>query len=172
MKLVLLAFYYSFAKAWPRQLGGDLLRSAICRRVFSGFGRGARVHAGVHFGLGSKLSLGSRSYLGRGSFLALDDAIRIGDDVMGGPEVMIFTANHGIALDRPMIEQLTTKAPVVIEDDVWLGARAILLPGVRIGSGAVVGAGSVVTRDVPPAAIVGGVPARVLRTRGGGDREA
>jgi maltose O-acetyltransferase len=91
----------------------------------------------------------------------------IGKDVMMGPEVMIYTSNHETnRTDMPMIEQGDTQAiPVVIEDDVWIGARAILLPGVHIGKGAIVAAGSIVTKAVPPYTIVGGNPAKEIRKR-------
>ena len=166
MRTLLLAIYYALLFNWPRLIGGDFLRSQIGRLILDDFGEGARIHSRVHFGRGYGLRLGKRSYLGRGSFIALDASVSIGSCVMGGPEVMIFTANHGLSIDQPMIDQAITKAPIVIEDDVWLGARAILLPGVRIGKGAVVAAGSVVVRDVPPMAVVGGVPAKVLYERG------
>lgn len=92
--------------------------------------------------------------------------LRIGDNVMMGPEVTILTHTHRIdRTDIPMGQQGSMVSEVVIGDDVWIGMRAIILPGVRIGSGAVIGAGAVVTKDVPDYAVVGGVPARVIRYR-------
>jgi maltose O-acetyltransferase len=85
---------------------------------------------------------------------------------MMGPEVLIYTANHGMEPGVPMRLQPLHSAPVRIGNDVWIGARCILLPGVTIHDGAVVAAGAVVTRDVPANAIAGGVPARVLKYRG------
>lgn len=84
-----------------------------------------------------------------------------------GAECIVYTKNHAFSnLDTPMMYQgyLETK-PVYIEDDVWIGGRVIILPGRRIGKGAIVGAGSVVTKDVPDYAIVGGNPAKVLKYR-------
>ena len=94
-----------------------------------------------------------------------------------GPGVRIHATNHSADLHLPMMLQPLREADVVIEDDVWLGANVIVTSGVRIGRGAIVAAGAVVTKDVPPYAIVGGVPAKVLRMRlpsveGGGDGEA
>jgi maltose O-acetyltransferase len=89
---------------------------------------------------------------------------------MMGPDVIILTSTHEISrTDIPMREQGggTGKEDrtVVIGDDVWIGTRVIILPGVKIGSGAVIAAGAVVSRNVPDFAIVGGVPARVIKMR-------
>ncbi|MCB1164411.1 MAG: acyltransferase [Candidatus Krumholzibacteriia bacterium] len=165
MRRVALVLYYLVAFRWIRQAGGDRLRSALARHILDAMGPGARIHVGVHFGKGRGLSLGARSYLGRDSFIGLNAPVRIGAAVMGGPGVMIFTSNHGMDPSRLMIDQPLIPAPVTIEDDVWLGARCIILPGVTVGRGAVIAAGSVVTKDVPPGAIVGGIPARHLRDR-------
>jgi maltose O-acetyltransferase len=97
----------------------------------------------------------------------LHGPVRIGRYVLMGPEVMIFTSGHGH--DRtgvPMIFQgMTGPQSVCIEDDVWIGARAVLLPGVTIGRGSIVGAGAVVARTVEPYCVVAGNPARVVRRR-------
>jgi acetyltransferase-like isoleucine patch superfamily enzyme len=78
----------------------------------------------------------------------------------------MITRKHGFGdIERPMSEQQYTSAPIIIEDDVWVGFQAIILPGVTIGRSSIVGAGAVVTRDVEPHSIVGGVPARLLRKR-------
>ncbi len=86
---------------------------------------------------------------------------------MMGPRVTILTMNHDFSdTSRPMIEQgHTENRPVVVEDDVWIGVGVILLPGVRVGRGAVVGAGAVVTKSVAPWSVVGGNPARVIGAR-------
>jgi acetyltransferase-like isoleucine patch superfamily enzyme len=92
--------------------------------------------------------------------------ITIGDKVAIGPNCVI--TSHGHSFDdggRPMLEQPTIFKPVTIEDDVYIGSAAVVLPGVRIGRGAVVGAGAVVSRDVDEGSVVTGVPARVVKTR-------
>lgn len=91
----------------------------------------------------------------------------IGNDVMIGPECMIFTTNHEYR-DRNTIMRLQgpmTEKPVVIGNDVWIGARVIILPGVIVEEGAVIGAGSVVTKNVPAYSVVGGNPAVLLKSR-------
>lgn len=91
----------------------------------------------------------------------------IGNNVMMGPNVCIFTTNHAFdRTDIPMNEQgMSVQRPVVIEDDVWIGANVIILPGVTISKGSIVGAGAVVTKNVPEYAIVGGNPATVIKYR-------
>jgi maltose O-acetyltransferase len=86
---------------------------------------------------------------------------------MMGPDVMIISRGHNFSrLDIPMMSQGDSDPKLVVfENDVWIGARAIILPGVHIGQGAIVGAGAVVTKDVPPYAIVGGNPAKVIKSR-------
>ena len=84
---------------------------------------------------------------------------------MCGPQLMIFTTEHKMALEKPMRTQGVTVKDVTIGNDVWIGARVTILAGVTIGDGAVIGAGAVVTKDVPPYAVVGGVPAKIIRFR-------
>ena len=94
--------------------------------------------------------------------------IEIGDFCMIGAGSMICGVSHGMsAVAKPMRHQEPIIEPIVIEDDVWLGMGVIVLPGVRIGKGSVIGAGSVVTRDVPPHSVGSGAPFRVKRNRQG-----
>ena len=99
---------------------------------------------------------------------AVDAPIRIGNQVNLGPLSAIIGANHSVAAGVPISQQPHRSEPVNIGDDVWIGAGAIVLPGVRIGAGAVVAAGAVVTADVAPGAMVAGVPAQLIGTRGDG----
>ncbi|MFG3700179.1 acyltransferase [Micromonospora sp. NPDC047620] len=117
--------------------------------------------------VGRNVDLGHRPVI-----MAARSRIQIGDNVMFGPEVTIRGGNHRVdQIGVPMIE--VTKGPgdedhdrgVMIGDDVWVGTRAVILHGVTVGRGAVIGAGAVVTRPVPPYAIVAGSPARVVRLR-------
>ena len=91
----------------------------------------------------------------------------IGDNVMIAPNCMIASGNHGIEItgEAMITQECTTKGPIQIGNDVWIASNSILLDGVNIGSGAIVGAGSVVTKNVPPMAIVVGNPARVVKYR-------
>lgn len=99
-----------------------------------------------------------------------DTDIYVGDSVMFGPNVTITTAGHPVDPElRRKVAQFNV--PVYIEDNVWIGAGAVILPGVRIGKNSVIGAGSVVTRDIPPDVVAVGVPCRVMRPIGERDRE-
>lgn len=92
--------------------------------------------------------------------------LAIGDHCMIGGGVLICGVNHGHAMRNiPMRQQAIEAAPIVIGHDVWIGMGAIILPGVTIGDGAIVAAGSVVTSDIPSAAVVSGIPARIMKTR-------
>lgn len=117
--------------------------------------------------IGDHVSLNANVYLNACS----GGTIHIGNDVLIGPNVVLRASDHRFDdLSRPMRTQGHTAGSIVIEDDVWLGANVTVVGGVRIGRGAIVAAGAVVTDDVPPNAIVGGVPARVIRRRGEGPR--
>lgn len=102
-----------------------------------------------------------------GAYSKIQNGTMIGENVMMGPECHIYTINHIFKrIDIPMITQgLDTIDPVYISDDVWIGARVIILPGVTVEKGAILGAGAVVTKDVPEYAVVGGNPAKVIRIR-------
>ena len=113
----------------------------------------------------AELEIGAYTFLGRGVEIEVSRAVRIGRGGLIAPGVFITDHNHRTGRAGPMFEQPCDAAPVSIGDDVWIGANAVILPGVTIGEGAVIGAGAVVSRDVPPYAIACGVPARVLRYR-------
>ncbi len=115
---------------------------------------------GVGFKIGDNSNIGAYSYMGAAG------GIRIGSSVMMGPRVSILAEQHNFnAIDIPMKEQGTSRKGIVIEDDVWLGGNCVILDGVTVGRGAVVAAGAVVNKDVPQFAVVGGVPAKVLKLR-------
>ena len=107
-----------------------------------------------------KLECGDQVDVGEFTHIRANGGIRIGSRVLIAANVTITTRQHPVALPRWGI---TSDAPIVIEDDVWIGAGAIVLPGVTIGRGAVIAAGAVVTADVPPFTVAGGVPARTIK---------
>jgi acetyltransferase-like isoleucine patch superfamily enzyme len=107
------------------------------------------------------LELGDQVDVGEFTHIRANGGLRIGSRVLIAAHVTITTREHPIALPRWGV---TKDAPIVIEDDVWIGAGAIVLPGVTIGRGAVVAAGAVVTASVEPFTVVAGVPARPIKT--------
>lgn len=113
-------------------------------------------HAGIR--------IGRDCLIGEYSVIRGQGGVTIGDRVYTSPMTQLIAVNHVVDdPNRPFIDQGITAQGIVVEDDVWLGANAVVTDGVRIGCGAVVAAGAVVTKDVPPHTIVGGVPARILR---------
>ena len=131
---------------------------------------GANVYVGHHAILKGyyrgKMRIGDETWIGQQAFLHSAGGISIGSHVGIGPGVRIITSAHTEAGRlTPILESPIEVAPVTIEDDCDIGVGAIVLAGVRIGRGAQIGAGAVVTRDVPPYAIARGVPARVTRER-------
>lgn len=115
----------------------------------------------------AKIVIGQNALIGEASVIRGQGGVTIGDNVYTAPLVQILAVNH-VYEDptRPIIAQGITAEGIVIEDDAWIGAGAIIMDGVRIGRGSVVGAGAVVTRDVPPHSVVAGVPARIIKTIG------
>lgn len=124
---------------------------------------------GTHFACtDGRIRVGSFVSMGPGVYVAAKGDVTIGSYVGVGPRAMLISGGHGIALDAartPILEQPRSARPIVIEDDVLIGANVVVLEGVTIHEGAVIAAGAVVTSDVPARAIVGGVPGRVIRMR-------
>lgn len=113
-----------------------------------------------------EISLGENSFIGSFSVLGSNKSISIRENVMIAQSVSIRDTDHNFdRIDVPMIQQGIIISPVLIEDNVWIGHGAVITKGVTIGTGAIVAANAVVTKDVPPYAIVGGVPARIIKYR-------
>lgn len=168
--------YYGVLTHLPRSyaVGGSVgsrLRRAVAGPLLAQVGSDVNIETGAVFGSGGEVVLGDRSGLGVDA--EIHGPVTIGDDVMMGPRCTILTRNHRIGdVTVPMNQQgFADYQPVVVEDDVWIGANVTIMPGVRIGTGSVLAAGAVVAHDVPPFSIVGGVPAKVLRDRRDAHRE-
>ncbi len=124
-------------------------------------GKGSTIHMYARFYNPKNIVIGEDTIIGEFAVLDGRDKLVIGNHVDIASEVMIYNSEHNI--NDPHFLAITE--PVVIEDYVFVGPRAIILPGVKIGKGAIVAAGAVVTKDVPPFAIVGGVPAKIIGER-------
>lgn len=163
-------FLFSLLFSLPRFRTCNALKAWFLRAVGARIGRGVVFYPGIWIAPGRNLVLGDDVDLALGVIITTSGGVSIGDRTLVGYRAQILSSNHRIP---PGTEQIFssghTHAPVVIGSDVWIGAHSLVLPGVTIGEGAVVAGGSVVSRDVPPFAIVAGVPARVLRHREGAD---
>ncbi len=164
--------YYGFAQHLPasyrfQPLGkfAKWCRAKACKRLFRFCGRHVNVEKGANFYTGWEIEIGDNSSLGIDCMVPYD--LKVGRDVMMGPYVIIVGENHNSSnREVPMrLQGYKGYPPVLIEDDVWIGARAIILAGITIGKGAIIGAGAVVTKDVSPYAICVGNPARVIKYR-------
>lgn len=132
-------------------VGEDFAYSPFCSRI-----RGHR-----------NISIGNRVFIGHGANFSIHKELRIGDDVLMGPDVMILSGSHPIDnIGAPInVFHEGVNGRCVIEEDVWIAARVILIGELTIGEGSVIAAGAVVTRDVPPFTIAGGVPCKPIRRR-------
>ena len=174
----------------PGYLGSKARRLYLARRLKS-LGPQAGFSVGLEILGPQNISIGSQFYCWTHCILAAEDEgvieignhvsfnsnvhinackggrIVLGNDVLVAPNVVLRTSDHiTSSLDIPIREQGHKAGVIIIEDDVWLGANVIVTGGVRIGQGSVVAAGAVVTEDVDPYSIVGGVPARFIKKRG------
>ena len=142
------------------------MRSFACRQLFNTCGKGVDIHQGVYFGVGGNINVGNNANIGINAHINGRGGVNIGDHVLMGPEIIIYTGTHTFAdIETPIQLQPMRYAPVTIDEDVWIGARVIILPGVSIGRGSIIGSNSVVTKDVAPYSIMGGSPAKLIRSR-------
>lgn len=132
------------------------------RDLAGGAGEGLDFRPPIYLDYGERLVMGDGVFLNTDFMVLGGGLVTIGNNVLIGPGARIYTPNHAedVNLRRAGWER---SLPVTIEDDVWMGGSVTICPGVTVGHGSIVGAGSVVTKDVPPEVLVGGNPARVIR---------
>ena len=154
-----------FPVSYTRIIGGfsKKFRCLCARLILQDCGRNINIEKGAEFA--ANIKIGNNSGIGKDSVIG--GSVQIGENVMMGEACFIYTRNHTFErLDIPMCEQgFDEYEPVIISDDVWIGGRVTILPGAKIGKGAVIGAGAVVTGTIPDYAIACGVPARVIKYR-------
>jgi acetyltransferase-like isoleucine patch superfamily enzyme len=145
----------------------------VYRSQFASCGKNVYFYPLRSFFYYKTIEIGNNVYIGPGAmFLASDSCIKISDKVMFGPNVSIIGGNHSTHIigksmfDYKLSDKLASDdQPVIIETDVWVGSGSFILNGVRIGRGSIIAAGAVVSKDVPPYSIVGGVPAKIIKYR-------
>lgn len=150
---------------------GVLIQGLSKRGVRIGPGASVGAHTiimptSVMRNLGEGCWIGRNSGIGQYSFIGCGGGVTIGENVIMGQYVSFHTENHLHSdLDRPIVLQGVRRAPIIVEDDVWVGVKATFLSGAHVGRGSIVAAGAVVRGDIPPYSIIGGVPARIIGTR-------
>ena len=159
-------FWIEGLLGWLPGRVGRLVRSA-CYQPFVASTGALDVESHTHIRMPWRLTCGRQVSIGRGCQLTCTEGITLGDDVLLGPGVLLVSNNHEWTdPDRHIRDQGLRGAPIVVGDDVWIGANVVVLPGVTIGEGAVVAAGSIVRDDVDPYTVVAGAPARAVSRRG------
>jgi galactoside O-acetyltransferase len=183
------AYFDALLRAWPG-ISGQKLRAWYMRASLAGLGASPSIDAGVIVRGARNIKIGSNFSCGQDSMLLADGdgLIRIGnrvalnvhvqinasiggeiviaDNVLIGPNVLLRASDHAATrIEVPIWQQGHVSGYIKIEDGVWIGGNATILKNVTIGRGAIVAAGAVVNRDIPPYVVAGGVPARVLKAR-------
>lgn len=161
--------YYLFARHLPRSyvrysFGSRAIRAFILKRLFGKFGRNVNIEPKVIFYNMSESEIGDFSGIGMYSIIG---TVRIGRDVMMGEELRAISQNHKFDdITTPMRKQgWHEDQPIIVEDDVWIGARVIILPGIRIEKGSIIGAGTVVNKDIAQYSIAAGNPSKIIGKR-------
>ncbi|MGA9046995.1 MAG: acyltransferase [Sulfuricurvum sp.] len=167
-RMIFCLFYNLIGKIFPLNsmpyaIGFKKIRFFLFGKCIKKCGKNIQIDKNVY--MSPRIEVGNNSVISENVKIRANTII--GNDVLIGPGVHIITANHGFSrFDIPMRLQGEIEESVQIGDDVWIGTNSIILPGVTIGSHAIVAAGSVVTKNVPEFAIVGGNPAKVIKIRG------
>lgn len=137
-------------------------RRALLRELLGSLGEGAEIRPPLQCDYGYQIHIGARTFINYGAVMLDVAEIRIGEDVQVGPNVQFLTPTHPVE-PEPRRQKYEAAKPIRIGDNVWLGGGVIVLPGVTIGENTVVGAGAVVTKDLPANVVAVGNPARVIR---------
>ncbi|MFI0263210.1 sugar O-acetyltransferase [Streptomyces sp. NPDC017056] len=157
-RIDLCAAYNRTGPAGPRTAE----RRAVLRELFGSLGEDVRIRPPFHCDFGYHIRIGARTFVNFNAVFLDAGPITVGSDVQIGPNVQLLTPTHELAPERRRAGWEKAE-PVTIGDNVWLGGGVIVCPGASVGADTVVGAGAVVTRDLPPGVLAVGNPARVVR---------
>lgn len=167
-KQKILYIFYKVTSSWLPETRhfpiGGCLRRFWLKKIIRFCGKNVNVESRAAFT--PKLKIGNNS--GIGIECQLYGNITIGENVLMGPEVVIYTQNHKFSDSEKYIGEqgYEEEKEVVLGNDIWIGRRVMIMPGVHIGNGCVIAAGAVVTKDMPDYSVVGGIPAKVIKKRG------
>ena len=156
---------YDYHQLRPSQ---EAERRSLLRRLFGRVGENATVVPPFHCDYGYNIEVGENFFLNAGCVILDGAKVSFGDNVFVAPHCGFYTAGHPLDVARRN-QGLEYARPITIGDNVWIGAEVCVLPGVSIGEGSVIGAGSVVTKDIPAHVLAFGNPCRVIRELKGGD---
>lgn len=170
MKIIYKLLYYTLFQFWPMApfptyKFGYKVRHFLAKRLLKNCSNGVIIKDRAYFGNGDRLSVGMNSQLGQNCRLNGD--IEIGDNVLMGPDVVMMATSHEYSnTEIPMMDQgEAIVKKIIIGNDVWIGTRVIILPGVEVGDKSIIGAGSVVAKSVPKGSVVVGNPGKIVKNR-------
>ena len=171
MRTIILFLYYSIIQFLPMQPfpGFRLyyrIRLWFAKQLLGECGEQVVVKDRCYFGSGEKLKVGNFSQLGQNA--RLTGPIILGDYIMMGPDVIMMAVTHDISDNsKPMVDPTNPniERPIIIGNNIWIGTRVIIMPGVTIGDNSIIGAGAVVTKSFPPNSVIGGVPAKLIKVK-------
>ncbi len=170
VKKIMLCFYYIFARHLPYQpipgyRLGNFLRKIVAKICFKKVGANIVIKSKAYFGDGKNIQMGNYSQLGINC--KVENDLVLGDYVLMGPDVIIYSSSHEYSdIEVPvMFQGGKLRKSVTIGNDVWIGTRCIIMPGVTIGNHVIIGANSVVTHDIPDYAVACGAPAKIVKYR-------
>lgn len=152
-------------------LRGEDPRLDLCKKLFGRVGKNLWIQPPFHCDYGKNIFLGDNVYINFGCIFLDVAKVTLGSNVFLGPNVQIYTATH-LLIAEERNQGLESGKPITIQDNVWIGGSVVLCPGVTIGEGSVIGAGSVVTKDIPARVVAVGNPARVIRPVSETDKKA
>ena len=162
---------------WWRMLGMKIGKKTILGKIQASWphavelGGNCKIDDAVHFKVEgpyrpeNRIQISDGVWIGAGCEFNIQQSVQIGEGTLIAAGCRFIDNNHGVQGDLPIRSQSNTSTPIQIGKNCWLGANVIVLEGVTLGDGVIVGAGAVVTKDVPPQTVVAGVPARILRSR-------
>lgn len=154
---------------YPSRLSGKIglgLRYCFAKRLFKAVGRNVSIHRDVYIFRPDKLEIGDNVSIHPMSYIDANGGINIGNDVSIAHAVTIMSTTHNYADDKiPIKDQGITPGKVIISNNVWIGAKAVILKGVKIGSGSIIGASAVVNKDIDSNSIAVDIPAKIVKSR-------